>query len=186
MLDDCHPRDAGYQIYADEVQAFLKAALTDPQFFTPRPLPPSLEKAPFENGRFVDAWEIEAPGWTRENKSLADHFSHCLAADTPFTRLEFEFEGRAVGIYWLKARDSGQIEFAIDGAAPQTVSSWDEYAPHFARAHFVLLADDLAPGKHSFTLHILPEKDSQSEGTTIRIGAFLVDWPAQPGDHTHH
>jgi hypothetical protein len=40
------------------------------------------------------------------------------------------------------------------------------------------LADDLAPEKHTLTLHISPEKDAQSQGTAIRIGAFLVDWPA--------
>lgn len=184
MLDGCHPLDAGYQIYADSVQIFLEAALQDPQFFAPRPLPPALEEAPIENGRLVAAWEIEAPGWTRENESLAGHFPHRIAASEPLTRLEFDFEGRGVGLYWLKASDSGQIKYSIDGGSPQTVSSWDEYALHFERAHYALLADDLAPEKHRLTLQISPEKDAQSLGTAIRIGAFLVDGIFHPDVRT--
>jgi hypothetical protein len=60
------------------------------------------------------------------------------------------------------------------------VSSWDKYALHFNRAHYALLADDLAPQKHKLTLQISPEKDEQSQGTAIRIGAFLVDGLAHP------
>jgi hypothetical protein len=101
MLDGCHPLNAGYQLYAESVQAFLQTALQDPQFFAPRPLPPALEAARLK----TRVWWT--PGKLKRRVGRAktsrwpvipsSHRRECAA-----NALEFEFEGRAVGLYWLK------------------------------------------------------------------------------------
>ena len=172
--DTVHPNDAGYAVYAEDVRQFLLRHRDD----RPRPaarMPAPLVKNPLENGRLVDAWEARAPGWRKEEQSLAGRFPHRLAGSTPGTELRFRFTGTAIGLYWLIAPDSGDIEWSIDGSAPRRASSWDRYALQFTRANYLLLRDDLAHGEHELRLRILPDKQPESKGTWVRIGAFLVN-----------
>ncbi len=75
------------------------------------------------------------------------------------------------------APDSGDIEWSIDDQPPQRLASWDKYALENARASYAILADDLTSGEHTLKIRVLAEKQEQSKGTWIRIGAFLVHCP---------
>lgn len=66
------------------------------------------------------------------------------------------------------------MEWSVDGGPPQRASSWDKYALHFPRAHYILLCDSLEDTEHTCSLTIIPEHQPGSKGTWIRMGAFLI------------
>jgi hypothetical protein len=80
-----------------------------------------------------------------------------------------------VGLFWLIAPDSGDVEWSIDGSAPRRASSWDRYALRFTRANYTIFRDNLPPGEHVLTLRVSAEKNPESKGTWLRIGAMLVN-----------
>jgi hypothetical protein len=51
---------------------------------------------------------------------------------------------------------------------------WDKYALQFDRANYKILADNLSDTKHTLTVKVLGEKNPQSNGTWIRVGAILT------------
>ena len=134
--------------------------------------------------RAVDAVRIhhgraDAAGWTKDPETLAGRFPHRLSASRPGTELRVPFTGDSVGLYWLVAPDSGDIEWSIDGGPWGQASSWDKYALHFTRANYALLADSLPPGPHELRVRVAPEKNPESTGTFVRIGAVLVNGAAR-------
>jgi lysophospholipase L1-like esterase len=173
-IDGVHPNDAGYAVYAKSIEEFLESHMHDraapPQIMLPDPL----TKDPFSGAHLEDATALHAPGWQKVDKPLGGRFPHYIASNQPGTELVRKFSGTTVGVYWLVAPDSGDIEWSIDGGPPKRLSSWDKYALKSARANYAILADDLAPGDHTLKIKVLDEKNPQSLGTWIRIGALLV------------
>jgi lysophospholipase L1-like esterase len=175
--DGVHPNDAGYALYMETIKAFLESHLSDPAGPALIDLPDPLTKDPFCGAHFEDATTLSAPGWKKEDKSLGGHYPHYIAASEPGTELVQRFSGTTIGVYWLIAPDSGDIEWSIDDGKPRRLSSWDKYALKYARANYAILADDLSSGEHTLKITVLGEKNAQSKGTWIRIGAFLVHCP---------
>lgn len=172
-VDNTHPSDAGYKLYADTVAEFLTARRTDSPSAAPT-LPDALHTDVVDNASMIDAWTLDAPGWTKEEVSLAGRFPHRLSSDKPGTELVIPFHGTGIGLYWLIAPDSGIIEYQIDNGPTETLSSWDKHALKFTRAGSRVLTDSLSPGDHVLRIKISDQKDEQSTGHAIRIGAFLV------------
>lgn len=176
LPDNTHPSDTGYAIYGRQIIGFLESHRED------RPAPPTVKlrdpisPAPLENAHLVDASEITAPeGWTHDEPSGKKQFPHNLSTTQPDSTLKYKFSGTAIGIYWIIAPDSGDIQWSIDGSAPKQASSWDKYALRYSRANYKIFDDALAPGEHELTLKVLPDAKAQSTGTWIRIGALLVN-----------
>jgi lysophospholipase L1-like esterase len=183
--DDVHPNDAGYALYAAGVRAFLDERIRAMDKLSntgngssetvPRPLPPPLVERPIEYGAIIDAWELpDISGWEKDPTPLGGHIAHRLSANRPGTELRVPFTGDAVGLYWLIAPDSGDIEWRIDDSPWKRASSWDKYALRFTRANYAVLSDTLTPGGHTLTLRVLSDKNEESTGTFVRIGAVLV------------
>lgn len=181
LADCCHPLDRGHRLYAKVVENFLEQALTARGEVTTKPLPSPLTEAPLVSGTLVYAVTLDAPGWEKLDQSLMKRSPHIpeikvLASQTPGTELSFRFRGPSIGLYWMIAPDSGNIEWSIDGGPPKKASSWDRYALEFTRANYRILADHLAPDQeHELRIRVLAEKEEQSTGTWIRLGAFLVE-----------
>lgn len=173
-VDTVHPNDEGYRIYADTLINYLKQHESDEPSKPHMNLPPPLSKQPFDNGELADAWTANAPGWIKEKESLAGRYPHMLCCDTPGATLTFDFTGPIIGLYWLMGPDSGDIEWSIDSGKPHRATSWDIFALHYSRANYVILDDNLSPGKHRLHVKVLSEKNEQSKGNWIRIGAFMV------------
>lgn len=175
--DGVHPNDAGYALYTEVIKEFLAAHLGDAAEKAVIDLPEPLTEDPWAGAHYEDATQVSAPGWQKEEKSLAGKYPHYLAASEADTELVYRFNGTTIGLLWLVAPDSGDIEWSIDGGKPQRRSSWDKYALKSARANYAILADDLSSGEHTLKIKVLGEKNEQSKGTWIRIGAFLVHCP---------
>ena len=172
-VDSVHPNDAGYAIYTDGVTGFLDSHRKDKPGGR-RSLPKPMAANAFEKARMVDAWEIPGTGWTKDPASLAGRYPHFIAASAAGTELKYAFTGTTIGLYWMMAPDSGDIEWSVDGSAPQRVSSWDRFARDYARANSVILSDSLKPGNHVLTVRVLSGKNAESKGTVVRIGALMV------------
>ena len=173
LPDNVHPSDQGHAIYAQQIRAFLQEHRTDKAKWARKRLPAPVSKDPFESARMIDPSGIAAQGWTRDDPTI--RFPHSISADAPGTELKFPFRGTVMGLYWLVAPDSGDIEWSIDGSAVKRASSWDRYALRLSRAHYTILDDALPDRDHVLTFRILPEKNAESKGTWIRIGALLVN-----------
>lgn len=171
--DGTHPVDAGYAIYAEKVAEFLESHRNDrPQ--QPVALPHPLSGDPYEHVQMVDAWEVQAGGWIKENQSLANRLPHRISSCTPGSELVFPFSGNAVGVYWLMAGDGGNVEYSIDNGPVCTAASWDRHAANCDRAYYKMLGSGLPNGPHTLRLKVAGTKSEQSRGYWIRIGAFLV------------
>lgn len=171
--DGTHPLDAGYALYAEGIQAFLETHRHDADVKPVSQLPAALSSDPLEKTQMIDAWEITAPGWDRQDSVSCLPFKHALSAGSGAV-LDYSFTGSAVGLYWLVAPDSGDIAYSIDDGPTQMISSWDKYAMEFTRSHPVSLAEKLTAGSHVLHLKVLPAKPNRSNGNQVRIGAFLV------------
>lgn len=172
--DGVHPNDAGCAFYMTLLEDFLKSHRNDSDTPPLIVMPDPLTKDPFSGAHIEDATTLLAPGWQKEEKPLGDRFPHYLASSEPGTELVHHFSGTTIGLLWLIAPDSGDIEWSIDDGKPQRLSSWEPDAANSARANYVFLADNLPSGQHTLKIKVLGEKNSRSRGTWIRIGAFLV------------
>lgn len=176
-VDTVHPNDEGYRIYADVVISRLKEELSrDADELFERILPESIFKErSYEGAHLVDASCASfGEGWERVCESLCDRYPSYYESTVPGSELEFKFFGIRLGLYWMMAKDSGDIEYSIDGGEWKSATSWDFYCKNFNRAHRMMLTDDLERREHILKLRVSENKEDESEGYAIRIGAFLV------------
>jgi len=175
LPDNVHPSDIGYEIYMQQIRPFLASHQKDKKSKPRTKLPKPLSAENFENAHLVDAQDLVAEGWTRDDASVGKRFPHSIATNKPGTELKYKFKGTAIGLFWIIAPDSGDVEWSIDGSKPKRASSWDSYALRFSRNNYVIFNDSLTPGEHELTFRVLAEKNEKSTGTWIRIGSLLVN-----------
>ena len=178
-IDTVHPNDDGYEIYSDCVRRFLgelfdsaRPICAPEPYKLPKPLAAENSKL---NARMEDCSRAKTgKGWSVEERSMCGRYPRYLEATEPGAELEFRFTGSRIGLYWMMAKDSGDIEYSVDGGEYKTVSSWDHYCLGFNRAGSVMLDNRLPFGEHCLKLRVSRSKAGQSEGYAIRIGTFLV------------
>jgi lysophospholipase L1-like esterase len=175
-LDDCHPTECGYAVYAKEVINYLETRVNDNASFPIlRLIPPQLDSGAFEDTSLLDAWESECNGWTKSEQGLADKYPRTIICNEPDGILRLKFRGRVIGLYWLVCPDSGDVEWSVDGSQSKRASSWDKYALIYSRPHYTILEYNLHDGEHLLEIKVLRDHAELSTGTCIRIGAFLVE-----------
>ena len=174
--DTVHPSDVGYTVYRDAVCAFLGEHLVGrtADGLTTKALPAPLWTDARVNARLEDAAVCAGAAWTLIEQPLCGRYPHYIEAKAPGAALEFRFTGRRVGIYMMLAKDSGDIVYTIDDGGEQTARTWDTYCKGFNRAGGRLLCEELPYGEHTLRLRVADTKAEESEGTAVRIGAFLV------------
>ena len=177
LVDGVHPSDAGYVVYARQIQEFLEECLLcwdeGIKDLHPKSLHTAIADCPLEDGHLLDAWYYQQPGWYKRNESLSKRYPHMLVCDEPGTVLKVKFLGNIIGMYYLIAADSGDLEWSIDGSPFKVLSTWDQFALKFTRAGYFIFSDDLLLGEHELEIRVLKERQAQSKGNWIRIGAFL-------------
>ena len=176
--DTVHPNDAGYEICASVVRKKLDEWLNrTPDRLTPHVLPSPLipEGESRMNARMADCTEaVRDESWTLCEKPLSGRYPHYIECAKPGGELTFSFDGRRIGFYWMMAKDSGDALCSVDGGEFIPVRSWDHYCKSFSRANSAWYPAALENGPHTLRLRLSPDKAEESEGTVLRIGAFLV------------
>ncbi len=188
--DNVHPHKAGYAVMTpimlDTLSSLLCSDIPDAPsaHIIPDPLYDNLPIS----ARFVDALPLADGyaqpdtsleyGWTRLYMNLCNRYPTLIGANKIGAELIFDFDvtldNSPLGVYWMMASDSGDIDYQIDGGEWQHFSSYDEYCARFARANFHFLAHNLRAGSHTLTLRVSERKNPDSAGHWIRIAAFGV------------
>ena len=168
-IDGTHPNDYGYSLYED----FLEQNVENLEINI-KNKKESLTDNLHPNADLYLTANMANNKWKLSNNTLYDRLPDYIYSDNPGDAIEFEFEGSIIGIYTTTEKTSGDFIYSIDGGEEKVCSTWDRYAMQFGRAHYYMLADDLAYGKHKLTIKISEEKNEKSEGRYIRLGAFLV------------
>ncbi len=177
--DGCHPNDAGYAIYLDVIKDHLGNILDSAKELdapAKRVLPSPLYVDDSRiNAHMEDAFDTaEYEGFEKVEQSLCGRYPHYLEAVEPGASLTYAFTGKRIELYWMLAKDSGDIIYSVDGGEERTMRSWDTYCPGFNRAGNHCLAYNLPYGRHILKLRVADTKAEESQGHAIRIGAYLV------------
>ena len=122
----------------------------------------------------TEADSYEADGFTLVKKSMCGRYPDYIEATVPGSTFSFEFTGENCGLYWMMAKDSGDVLVSVDGGGERTLRSWDHYCKSFNRAKLAFIARGLPYGTHKVTVRVAETKAEESEGTAVRIGAFLL------------
>ncbi|MEO0561321.1 MAG: hypothetical protein AAF125_04370 [Chloroflexota bacterium] len=142
--------------------------------------PPAVEPLPDATGEsppYVDWYRFESDHpnvhyspryWQpRTHRDASEGQYH--RAEDPGYRAHFTFEGEAVRVRYIAARNMGTFQVIVDGAVLDTV---DAYAPELrfpvTEAYFV------GYGTHTLEIHPTGERNSASEGVTVALDAIHV------------
>jgi len=161
LPDTVHPSDKGHFFYAQSIIETLQIN--------------AVSECAIENGTLLDACEYANDDWQYCNEEMLNCYPHYLSSDKIDAELQIDFYGNVIGVYWIIAKDSGDILWRIDDGAWQKTTCFDKFALDFERVHYKILASDLEDTNHTFKLKISSTKDELSTGHCIRIGAFLVN-----------
>ncbi len=177
LTDGTHPTDAGYDVYSQSIQTFLKEALSAAAPSAPQnvTLPAKLFAACYDKADIQDAWETAYQGFEKSENNMGGRYPHMLASQTAGAQISVPFRGRTIGLYWLKSIDAGIVQWKVDGGTPQEISGCDATAlKSAARGTYNILTTDLSEGEHVLTLTVTGRKSDGATGTWTRIGGFFV------------
>ena len=171
-----NPNTFGMQIYADAVVSFIDEGIKNAPDFKKTSMPRSMAETEVNgkmdmviNGDWDENWSItkkKFPG-----TSLAEY----IESHSPGAELTYKFTGKTIGLYVQSAPDCGDILWTVDGGEYKSCSLYDEYSYSFEHAKALMLTDELEDGEHTLTIKVDKNKNENSIGNYIRIGAFLID-----------
>ncbi|MCW3089501.1 MAG: Alpha/beta hydrolase family protein [Ferruginibacter sp.] len=185
---DLHPSPFGQQLYFDAIKKLLVACfdgVNKKTNVTARQLPLPLNKANFENGRYLDImkagidsnWMLDEDWTPKDSLPTRQGFVHVpvLLTTTPGAALRLPFKGTAIGIAIVSGADAGMIEYSIDGAPYKTVDLYTEWSSMLHLPWYILLGSNLKSGSHSLHVRVSQEKNNASKGYACRLIYFLVN-----------
>ena len=163
---DLHPSPYGQLVYANSITRLLDLAWLGPAS-TPQThlLPPPLDAASYDLGRFGDASRarllagfVLEPRWEpTDGKPTREGYVRvpALVATTPGAAFEFAFEGTGVGLMITSGPDAGMIAFRIDDRPEQTVSTVTPWSQSLHLPWALVLNDTLPAGKHTLRVQVV-------------------------------
>jgi hypothetical protein len=129
---------------------------------------------PLDQARLVSGW-MRLAAWDTEKKCNYGGAVDVLAAETPGDTLELDFEGRLIAINAIAGMDAGILLVSIDGGPAVELDLFDHYCTMFHRPVCRVLAEDLAPGKHTLQLAVAGKANEKSAGHAARILRFAAN-----------
>ena len=149
------------------------------------PIPAILDPFSYANGdyaeiskaRLIKGWRLEEKWSPTDGVGTRKQYVNmpALIAETPESKLEFEFSGTAVGICIASGPDAGKIEYSIDGKPYQTVDLYTQWSSFIHLPWYIVLDDQLKRKKHKLTVVMSSVKNDKSKGNACRILHFLVN-----------
>ena len=170
FTDGVHPNDTGYRKYADIILEALETA----EFNELDESKEYIFGRKFANPDMILCEALANDTWKLSYNTMYDRLPNYIYSFNKDDELTFEFDGSFLGEYYTIEKDSGIMEYSIDGGDWKERSMWDKYALQFNRACSSILEETLPEGHHVVKIRNAGKKDEKSEGYYIRIGAFLV------------
>ena len=171
--DEVHPNDLGHEYCSRFLTRLLdgvRADLPDERRLRRiKPLPQPLLSDQFEHVALFEADALNPrvnQDWALEDSPPG---GKCWKSDQPGSVIEFEVAGRIVLLMdWHIHGPMGQASVRVDDRSPVVREGW--FDPTWGGyRQTVVLARDLAPGKHRVRIELLPERNPQSAGHEFRI-----------------
>jgi acyl-CoA thioesterase I len=177
--DAVHPNDYGFALYARLTQKFLARILNIPPSVYPSAYltRPPLDTACYENGESLSWLNIKGLSGWQSVKNWSPVATTCnwqppvniRLASAPAKIFSFDFQGSHLGLSLLAGPDTGILEYCVDNQKTfQKLELYDKYCALYYRPKFVLLASNLAFGRH--TVHLRP-----AASTPTRSNLHLLD-----------
>lgn len=181
IVDTVHPNDAGHAAAARFLTAMcetgMNAVKTTP-FNAADPLPPPLHSDAFQKVGWRDAADLVPVGNEGWRQSLDDKNRPIWVGTPRAGRISFDWFGTGlVAVFAHAPDDLNRLRVCIDGASFQTLDASIQ-----PRREIIILAEGLAPGRH--TVELVPLDDAGKPGTADdgvglvglgRIGQGAVD-----------
>jgi Lysophospholipase L1 and related esterases len=170
-IDNLHPNDKGHEIYA---QYIIDEIVKNSNILENKPVKKNnpINKYEFKNPEIISYEKAIFYGqWREENIRMPGKIELAAVTDNIGDCLEFYFKGKYFGITTLRSRESGALEFDIDGTAYYTDLYFNS-DPYFTCGISMM---NLSAGEHKIILRVSENKNAQSFGNKIVIGGFLVE-----------
>ncbi len=176
---DLHPAPYGQRVYANSMMRMLDAAWKMPLSAKPHPLPVTLDEQSYFHGRFGPLEKAKlnkgftlVPSWTptigRETRGGYVHVP-ALAATTPGSEFQFEFNGTAAGLMIGAGPNTGIIEASVDGGTPRKIDTFTQWSRSLYLPWAVILDDGLKAGHHTVVVRLTAEHNPKSVGTALYV-----------------
>lgn len=182
-----HPSPFGQDIYFRTMKQLLSVELARlaPAKLMPSYLPAKTEALAYANGdyksvedaRLMDGFTLD-PSWKpTDGIHGRDGFVNvpALIGVKPGAVLELSFTGNMIGIAVVSGPDAGIIKYKIDNKAYPELDLYTRWSYSLHLPWYLLLGDDLPPGKHVLRLEVSANKNPDSKGTACRIVHFLIN-----------
>jgi sialidase-1 len=179
---DLHPSPYGQEVYFQTIKELLKI---EPSAVTETKFPAAMDKFSYEKASYHALEEAKnlkgftlVPDWKPTDKvSTRPGFVNVpmIVGEESNSSLDLEFKGRGVGFAIISGPDAGKITYTIDGKKPQTLDLFTPWSTQLHLPWYLMLADELSPGKHKVHLTIASDKNEKSIGNACRIVHFLVN-----------
>ena len=152
FIDNVHPNDNGYKVYADEIEKNLKNLLNEGKSKTPKKHDITGMYAvtnPYKTLEMLDISKIGDEKWRYSAKNTMGYGTEEYISPKEGAKLNFEFEGSTLAAF-CRIKKGCQLKITIDG----TVINYVEQGTDDNFADTILL-DNLTPGKHNVTIEYL-------------------------------
>lgn len=179
---DLHPSPFGQEIYFEAIKTLLNQ---DHSGRTTPNLPQVMDPNSYSAGRYVNPGEaknLKGFKWVEswkpsDGKATRKGFVEVpmLVGETEGASFELEFEGRAIGIAVVSGPDAGTISYQIDGKRARTLDLMTQWSNQLHLPWYLMLDDELKPGKHKLRVRLLPGEAGDPKGNACRIVYFLVN-----------
>jgi len=181
-----HPSPFGQNIYFRTMKQLLSVELNKPapQKLTASYFPAQANALAYANGNYLSINEAKLNGFTLDATWKPADGVHgregfvnvpVLIGEKPGASLELQFTGQVIGFAVLSGPDAGIVKYTIDGKAYPELDLYTQWSHSLHLPWYLLLGDDLAPGKHLLKLEVSANKNEKSKGTACRITYFLIN-----------
>ena len=179
-----HPSPYGQEVYFQTIKYLFQKTTPEINYASKLPAAPldkfSYGKASYRSineAKSLKGFEIN-PNWSpNPPKNTREGFVNVpmLVGEKPGDSFEFTFSGKAVGIALVSGPDAGVIFYQVDGKKTRTLDLFTLWSPNLHLPWYLVLDDELQPGKHTLKLSIADTKNPASVGNASRIVHLLVN-----------
>ncbi len=179
---DVHPPAYGQRVYASSMMRMLDSGFAVSASPKSHDMPEGKlddasydhgHYAPLENAKLGKGFTLD-PRWRPAQGETREGFADVptLVAAQPGSEFNYEFEGRAFGLFLAAGYDTCVLEFSVDGAPFKKFDTYSQWSGSLHLPWPVMLADGLRDGKHTAIVRTTADAENR---TALHVVHVLVN-----------